>query len=828
MKTEMTVFPAHYRIADDTVQTVEEHSEGVKTKCEKYAKKLHFRNIGIILGLLHDLGKFTDEFYDYITEAIKREKEKKPKLNSSVDHGKYGALLALEHYHNGSVYRKILSEIIAMTVCYHHGGMEDYISDNLEIKLLNRCGWSDTAEKTDDTKKANVEADNTDKAYTQACERFFERVISPEQLDELFEKAAAELQEYMDSQKEAGLLSPFHIHLLIKFLYSCLIDADRYDTYLFMQNKEEEEDVDIKLLWKEFSEKLAIKEDSFQKQKAGSKLGETIRILRNDIWQQCRDFSSRPTGIYTLTVPTGGGKTLSSLRYALDHAMLSGKKRILYVLPFTAIIEQNAAVIREVLKAGDYLLEHHSNVANEAEYGTDEFEYRQLLTEQWTSPIIFTTMVQFLNTFFAGGTQDIRRFHNLTDTIIIFDEIQALPVKCISLFNETANFLSNQCRDTIILCSATQPNLDKVGHKINIRQEIIKDLKGKFDDFKRMEIIDARYRRKMSIPELGEFIRDLKKENETILIILNTKKAAEAVYKEVKFQLANNGIIFCFLSTNLCPAHRKEIIKELKKALNDHKQVICVSTQLIEAGVDISFSCVIRHVAGLDSIAQASGRGNRNGEGSIKNTYIIQLEDERLGSLEEIELGEKCSGFVLDEYARNRDRFDNNLLSPKSISCYYDYFFKEEDIEKKMDYPVTEKKNTIFDMLSRPNKKTAYKNVNNRKSPLELEFQFKTAAKNFEVIDEAAKSVLVPYGEGKNIISKLLSQGGPLPDMKLIRSAQSYMVNVSMNVYEMLKKNHAVCMDERSGVLILRDVFYDEELGVVPEGGKMETLMMGN
>ena len=813
MREKDKIYPAHYRIIDDTYQTVEEHTAGVKTKCALYAKALNFANTGELLGLLHDMGKYTDDFYDYITEAIYREKNGLPELKSSVDHGRHGALFILRRYHNGDVYRKLMSEIIAMIVCYHHGGMEDFISPELDVKLLNRTGWPDKL----------GEADN---AHMQACERFLDRVMGLEQLDELFHAAAKELRDFIDmNRKRDIMLSPFHFHLLIKYLYSCLIDADRYDTYLFMQNKKEEEDIKINILWNKFSEKLSVKERSFQDKKTESELEEKIKLLRHDIWKQCKEFSDQPTGIYTLTVPTGGGKTLSSLRYALDHAIKSGKKRILYVLPFTTIIEQNADVVRSVLEADDYLLEHHSNVVNLEEYGTDEYHYRQLLTEQWTSPIIFTTMVQFLNTFFARGTQDLRRFHNLTDTIIIFDEIQSLPIKCISLFNETVNFLSSQCRDTIILCSATQPNLNKVKHKMLIRGEMIADLQQKFLGFKRMNIIDKRNKKKMSYQELAEFIKEIRKENESILMILNTKKTAESVFKAVKDTLKDPSIVYYFLSTNLCPAHRKNIINLMKKDLKQHKQVICVSTQLIEAGVDISFSSVIRHNAGLDSIAQASGRGNRNGEGAIKNTYVIQLEEEKLGSLKEIDLGEKCTSFVLDEYERDAGRFHHDLLSPQAISLYYDYYFNDYDIESKMDYPVSGDMNSIFEMLSCPNKKKAYQYANNGSYPLELEFQFKSAAENFEVIDEFAKAILVPYGKGKNIISQLLAKENIFPDMKLIRSAQPYMVNVSSHVYETLKNNQALCMDERSGVLILRDNFYDDVLGVIPEGKKFDPLI---
>jgi len=195
--------------------------------------------------------------------------------------------------------------------------------------------------------------------------------------------------------------------------------------------------------------------------------------------------------------------------------------------------------------------------------------------------------------------------------------------------------------------------------------------------------------------------------------------------------------------------------------------------------------------------------------------------------LKEIDLGEKCTSFVLDEYERNADDFNHDLLSPQAVSHYYDYYFKDDDIEKKMDYPVSGEINSIFEMLSSPNKKSGYKYTNNCPYPLDLEFQLRTAAESFKVIDEFAKAVLVPYRDGRNIIGQLLSQGSHLPNRKLIRSAQPYMVNISLHIYETLKNNQALSMDERSGVLMLKDNFYDDVLGVLPEGKKFDPLMMG-
>ena len=311
-------------------------------------------------------------------------------------------------------------------------------------------------------------------------------------------------------------------------------------------------------------------------------------------------------------------------------------------------------------------------------------------------------------------------------------------------------------------------------------------------------------------------------ENESILIVLNTKATAEAVYCEVKNRLSKDEtkasqIIYFFLSTNLCSDHRKKKIKNMKEALREHREVICVSTQLIEAGVDISFFCVVRHLAGLDSIAQASGRGNRHGEGEIKNTYIIELEEENLGSLDYIKLGKDCTAFVLDEYARNKERFNYDLLSPEAIQRYYSYLFSDDKVEKEMDYPVSE--TTIYSMLSKTHKRTAYEKSTNEKCPVVFEYQYKTAANCFTVIDEFAETVLVPYGEGKEIIHLLQSQYKP--DMDLIRRAQPFTVNIAKGMMQKLKDKNAVHMEERSGVWILEERYYDEEVGVTLEGKKM-------
>lgn len=815
------IYPAHYRISDDRIQTVEEHLTGVSRLCSEYAKEHNFEWTGRLLGLLHDLGKFTGEFRNYITEGIRIEKGELPKISRTVDHGKYGAIFLREHFPEKYPGDKVMTEILEMAICYHHGGLEDYITDDLECKLVNRC----------------VLKNEERKYYIEACNMLFERVLSPEEMDELLSKASEEFNNYLRSK---GKLDQFELHLLIKMLYSCLIDADRYDTYCFMQNYNRyeymEEKADIGQLWNTFDKRLSETERKFQEKVYKSALESRIHNLRQDIWKQCSNFGANPEGIYTLTVPTGGGKTLSSLRYAINHAIKYNKKHIIYVLPFTSIIEQNAAVVRDVLEAGDYLLEHHSNVihdANESEndknnrnLSDEKWEYYRLLTEQWTSPIIFTTMVQFLNTLFAGGTQSIRRLHNITDAILVFDEIQALPINCISLFNKAVTYLRKECRNTIILCSATQPGLDRVENKISVDAEIINNIDEKFQAFKRMEIKPVIVKGGMSVSELGAFVKDRKNENSSILIIMNTKSMAERIYREVKNCIDDSNVVLYFLSTNLCPAHRREIIKNMKQKMSEGEHVICVSTQLIEAGVDISFSCVIRHLAGLDSIAQAAGRGNRNGEAEIKEAYIVQVEGENLGSLDTIKYGEDATKAVLDRYINKPEAFDYDLLSPKALSYYYDNYYDLKIINEQMNYPIMNGKSTILEKLSYINKKNEYKNRYGEKCPTMLQYQFKTAAVHFKVIDDNDTSVAVPFDKGKILIQKLMDNSTVYPDMKLIREAQKYSVNISKLTYEKLKDQGAFNIVANCGLLILDDRFYDLELGVITEGKMMGLAMI--
>lgn len=323
---------------------------------------------------------------------------------------------------------------------------------------------------------------------------------------------------------------------------SSVIDADRFDAYCFSAEiKTEDQDYHLQHLWGELSTQLDQYLSTFPHD---TEIGK----LRREISVTCKNFSKHLSGIYRLCVPTGGGKTLSSLRYALDHARIYDKKRIIFAIPYTTIIDQNAKVIREALGCDDIILEHHSNLIPDEE-DSHEMAGRiksELLTERCDSPIILTTTVQLLNTLLLGKTRSVRRMHNLANSIIILDEVQAIPIKCLGLFNTAMNFLAEFCSTTIILCTATQPELTTVPHPIRLSQpsDMLENLPEVFQKFKRTEIRDVRTPRGYTMEELADFTLEKWQENSSVLVIMNTTRSAKNLYATLKNRLINAELYY--------------------------------------------------------------------------------------------------------------------------------------------------------------------------------------------------------------------------------------------------------------------------------------------
>jgi len=779
-------------------QSVKKHLQNVSKLSMEFGSKISLGATGQLIGILHDMGKGTKKFDSYIHYCSKHPKDKS--LKGSINHSTAGAKFIFDSYYNTTdQYHKFTAQIISLAICSHHGGLIDC----LDLKGIDK--FSDRMNP------------NKDILYDEALNYFKEECLEVSQIKDLFNKATEEIKAMFITINKidgSGKFGRFAAGVLEKYLFSCVIDADRYDTYTFMEGKECKPSIDKSALWNELSDVLEIKLKGYPKITK-------IDLLREEVSQSCKNFAEHSPGIYQLSVPTGGGKTLSSLRYALEHAKKFNKDRIFYVIPFTTIIDQNAKEIKDILGHEDMILEHHSNlIMDYSQHNDEELEDYKLLTERWDSPIILTTMVQFLNTLFSGGTQGARRMHNLANSVIIFDEIQAIPIKCINIFNSAINFLSYICNATIILCTATQPLLEKTEMPLKLSENpnIISDIHQKFEQFKRVNLVPKMIIGGYSAISLKDFILDRMDQVESLLAIFNTKNSAKEVFNELRvanIELPKEKQYMIFhLSTNMCPSHRMSILKDMREKLG-HERVICISTQLIEAGVNISFGCVVRSLAGLDNIAQAAGRCNRHGEKDCSDVYIVNLEEENVSKLVDIKEGQECTRRVLHDFEENPNLFDHDLLSQKAMERYYQYYFHERS--KQMNYTLSkpDSDKSMYDILSGNNEAAhEFKSRNGYKSNLMLKQAFKTAGNEFQVIDQNTTGIIVPYGEGDELIT-LINGNCSLSELKqYLKRAQQFSVNLFEQDKRKLEEMGALIGLKNNAILALRKEFYKEDVGV--------------
>ena len=568
----------------------------------------------------------------------------------------------------------------------------------------------------------------------------------------------------------------FAFHLAVKFLYSCLVDADRCDAAGIHDDSSVPE-------WDEVIRRLEGRMATFVD------LGRRIDKVRGKIAHACEEAgASRPKGVFTLSVPTGGGKTLASLRFALEHAKKYRLKRVVYVIPYLSIIDQMSDELKKIFgnDVDQWVLEHHSGFDIPDDLDTME-EYK-CLSERWERPIILTTMVQFLETVVSNRASVLRKFHNMSEAVFVFDEIQALPVTCTYLFNSTVNFLAEQAGSTIVLCTATQPHLNKVDFPVQLSKwhSLVELCEEDLSVFQRTEIVDLTHT-EMSVAELAEFAEKSVLAGESTLLVVNTKQVANDVYLAVK---ERNQVEAYVLTTNMCAQHRLDTLEKIRLRLEGESgetPFLCVSTQLIEAGVDVSFGCVVRALAGWTSIVQSAGRCNRHGEcNGPKKVYVVKVA-EKLNNLPDIAMGKEMSARVLNE-SKGLD-----LSSSKVMDCYCDYYFYRQ--KEKMGYPVEKLHTTIFNLLGKNDLGSqAYRNLHNGIKYPGLPSAFKTAAENFKVIEGHRIDVLVPYEdkEGKIPVYELIEQLKSTREIKdrreryltrvsIIRKLQRYVVSVFPN-----------------------------------------------
>jgi CRISPR-associated endonuclease/helicase Cas3 len=439
-------------------------------------------------------------------------------------------------------------------------------------------------------------------------------------------------------------------------------------------------------------------------------------------------------------------------------------------------------------------------------------------------------MVQFLEAFFGGGTRGVRRLHQLANALIIFDEIQALPIKCVHLFCNAINFLNEQCGSSIVLCTATQPllkggepvkgegiDLSKGALDLSAKNEIMSNVSELFRELKRVEVCDLCRDKGWTTDEVADLAEESVADNGNCLVVVNLKRQARDLYTVVK---SRNKILCFYLTTNMCPAHRKSVFEKIKRYLCEKKPILCISTNLIECGVDISFGSAIRYVAGLDSIAQTAGRCNRHNEMNVGKMYIVNPVDENLNCLEDIKTGSQKAKGVLNIYRDNPEKYHYDPIGPELIAQYYEnYFFGQRDM---MDYPLSKKEagrtDSILNLLSLNGWTVKdYKARRSKEYPRNLLPQaFMTAGELFKSINAPTESIIVPFGDrGKDVINRLCSAFEVEKQYDLLKKAQQYAVNVYPGVLKDLKDAQVIYPAQKgTEIYCLRPQYYSTEFGI--------------
>ena len=804
---------AHVRKSDGQPQSLQTHLIETAEIAKLLAAKLDLDQAGELLGLMHDFGKYSRKFQKYIHDETglfnpDLDDEESTPNGSKVDHSTAGAQWAyreLRKFGAAQGIGELFGQMLGLCIASHHGeGLIDCLDGEGNPKWIERFNKTDELTHLVECER-NADEVVQQKAYELAGENLIRSLLNA-------------VKPILSNQTINNKIKEFYLGCLTRFLFSCLIDADRINSSDFEREAQKE----VRRLTEKPDWQPAI--DKLEAKLAGFENRYPIDEIRRRISDDCLKRAADSQGIYTLTVPTGGGKTLASLRYALHHAQKHNLDRIIYIIPYTSIIDQNAQAVREIL-GEDWVLEHHSNLEPEKQSWQDK-----LLSENWDKPIVFTTMVQFFDAWFGGGTRGARHIHPMTNAVLIFDEIQTLPVKCVHLFCNVLNWLTTFGKSTAVLCTATQPLLGELGLqnfpegkresisargllRLSENAEIMgkhQDLNKLFADLSRVEIRFNEKAGGWNVQEAGVFLLEQFQTAPSCLFIVNTKKWAQELYQYCQRQNVPPEALF-HLSTNQCAAHRKAIFDTIKARLENKQPVICISTQLIEAGVDISMACVIRALGGLDSIAQAAGRCNRHGEKEGKGqVWVLNLQEQDFTRiLPDIQAGKNHAERVFRDFA------GQDILQPEAMKRYFEYYFYQRNDE--MSYSVKNSATgSLLDWLS-DNALNPYGEKNNKRSkPLPLLMQsFKSAGRAFQAIDAPTRAVIVPYGEGAKLIAKLCGEWDPKEMYDAKKKAQRYSVNVFPNVWDKLQKENALHETiEGSGIYYLKERYYNDEFGL--------------
>lgn len=688
-------------------QLLKEHLENTAVLCGTFAEQFGAHDIGYGCGLLHDIGKYSLKFQ----RRIRGSEEK-------VDHSTAGAKLCWD--------KEGMYQFLSYCIAGHHVGLPDTGGDG-------------------DTSSDGTMIGRMNKRLEDYL-AYADEITVPVLGNPSFQPVKAENMDFFFS-------------MFIRMLYSCLVDADYLDTENFMNSGKKVRDQGENI------EVLCDRLDQYVSAWLNNHDMDTINGRRTEILKHCIEMGETKKGLFRLTVPTGGGKTIASLAFALHHAKIHHMNRIIYVIPYTSIIEQNAKVFSDIL-GKENVLENHCNIDYESD---EELKPMQLAAENWDKPIVVTTNVQFFESLFSNKSSKCRKLHNIANSVIIFDEAQMLPndylKPCIAAMEQLLRYY----RSSIVLCTATQPALNHIFAQDMTAIELCPRMEEQFQFFKRVCMQD------LGQIQVDDLIYSLESENQALCIV-NTRKRAQEIYRKIR----GEGVYH--LSTSMYPAHRRKILNKIRKRLNRQERCVVISTSLVEAGVDLDFQTVYRQLAGVDSIIQAAGRCNREGKRdvSICFTYILKLEGGEYvpGQRQQMEVTESL---LADQ--RNLEELD-------TIRSYFEmlYHFRGDSLDKKK----------IMDKF-----KKGY-------------FSFSTVGKEFKLIENNTKTIFVLKEKKAIEIYKELKIRGFTK--RLMREMGQYCVNVYENDF---KKMSAAGMlgviseDMKEDYFVLKnDEKYSEETGL--------------
>ena len=689
---------------------------------------------GRALGWWHDLGKYSEAFQSYLDPS------RDPhvgEVRGKVDHSTAGAQHAAALGPSG--------RLLAYAIAGHHGGLPDAEAGGagLAARLAKAVEpWRDAA----------------------PADLFARPVPGRPPLD----LPAGDRRH-----------AAFSLAFFTRMLFSGLVDADFLATEAFMSADR------TKLRPSGGPGVAAILDrlDAYLADLATGAEATDVNRERAAVLAACREKAALPPGLFSLNVPTGGGKTLASLAFALAHAKLHGLRRVIYAIPFTSIVEQTADVFRD--RAGlPGVLEVHGNLDQD---GPKKQSARsRLAAENFDAPLVVTTNVQLLESLFASGTSKCRKLHRLAGSVVIFDEAQTLPPGLLKPTLWALDELARNYRCTVVLCTATQPAVERrEGFDIGLQ-----GVTPIIDDPRRLHAALRRTRVELAGELDDAALADRLRGERQVLCIVNTRRHAR--------ELAGAVAGSVHLSANQCAAHRSEVVDEIRRRLNAGEPCRVISTAVIEAGVDVDFPCVYRAVAGLDSIAQAAGRCNREGRLAESGRVVVFNPDPKTHRPPPfVRRAADAAREVMPDHA-------GDLLSPEAVEAYFRLHYWQHGGEGGAGWDMGAGDLPVCDRFSIGSE-----------GP---HFQFREAAERYRLIDDAQTPVLVPWGEGAALIEELTQKMGEDPDPGWLRNwgrrAQRYVVGVfDFELNRLLEKTTA---HERHGRYYLTNpAAYDERLGLL-------------